>query len=73
MDSDQLFSVLSRLPPKNIDGIGPAVFFSDIFSATKPKQWPKERIEQELEHLEAAGRVEVFRLDGLITAARVLP
>lgn len=73
MDSDQLFSVLSRLPPKKIDGIGPAVFFSDIFSATNRNQWPKERIERELEHLEAAGRVEVFRLDGLITAARVLP
>ena len=72
LNSDQFFSVISRLPLESIDQIGPAIWFADVFSAVNPYEWPKERIEWELERLEAAGRVEVFRLDGLITAVRVL-
>jgi len=73
LNGNQFFSVISRLPLVNIDQFGPGILFSDIFSSVNSGEWPKERIEWELERLEAAGRVEVFRLDGLITAARVLP
>lgn len=73
MDDVRFLQLLRQIRPLNFEKIGPAISFADIFKKLIPQGEVKESIEWRIRELERAGKLEVFRVDSVIYAVRILP
>lgn len=69
MNDAQFLNLIRQIQPTMYKDIGLAIGFGNIYKALLPYGAIKWRIEQ----LERQQKLEVFRLDSVISAVRVLP
>ena len=73
MDNKRFLQILSHIQPTIYEDIGPAVGFGNIYKALSPYGEDQDSIRWRIEQLERQQKLEVFRLDSVISAVRVLP
>ena len=73
MNDAQFLNLISHIQPTIYVDIGPAVGFGNIYKALLPFGENQDSIRWRIEQLERQQKLEVFRLDSVISAVRVLP
>ena len=73
MNDAQFLNLIRQIQPTIYEDIGPAVGFGNIYKALSPYGENQDSIRWRIEQLERQQKLEVFRLDSVISAIRVLP
>lgn len=73
MNDAQFLNLISHIQPTMYKDIGLAVGFGNICKALSPYGEDQDSIKWRVEQLERQQKLEVFRLDSVISAVRVLP
>ncbi|MEH2935729.1 hypothetical protein [Acutalibacter sp. JLR.KK004] len=73
MNDAQFLNLICQIQPTMYKDIGLAVGFGNIYKALSPYGEDQDSIKWRVEQLERQQKLEVFRLDSVISAVRVLP
>lgn len=73
MNDAQFLNLIRQIQPTMYKDIGLAIGFGNIYNALSLHGEDQDSIKWRIEHLERQQKLEVFRLDSVISAVRVLP
>lgn len=73
MNDAQFLNLIRQIQPTMYNDIGLAIGFGNIYNALSPYGEDQDSIKWRIEQLERQQKLEVFRLDSLISAVRILP